>query len=360
MTNLPCRLPAEWEPQDAVLLVWPHEGTDWAENLVALRSLYCQLMELILACDQTTRVVLVVPVGDQDSVFERLRRDVSAYDRVLIQPVRSDDTWARDSGPITVDVAGKLRLQDFVFNGWGNKFSALWDNAMTESLAANGVFGSSQRNAQTLVLEGGAIEVDGAGTLMTTEACLLNRNRNPNLSREQIEAELKVLLGARKINWLSSGYLAGDDTDSHIDTLARLCPNNVIVYVSCDDPDDEHYVQLKAMERELQAFSDADNKPYQLLPLPWPRAIHSSDGHRLPATYANFLIINGSVLVPTYGDVADQVALQQIERAFPNYTVRDLNCRALIEQHGSLHCITMQLPKGLLANNILSAKVGGH
>lgn len=358
MNNIKYRLPAEWEPQDGVLLVWPHAKSDWADNLEAVVALYIELISLILACGNNTRVLLVVPVGEQNTVFARLSRDLTGFDSVedsvVMCPLPSDDTWARDSGPIAVERVDKegVQLQDFVFNGWGNKFSATLDNAITQSLFDCGVFASAVKHqAQHMVLEGGAIESDGKGTLMTTKACLLNPNRNPAMARSQIEAQLHTALGVRKINWLCSGYLAGDDTDSHIDTLARLCPNNVIVYVSCDNPDDEHYLELKAMERELQEFSDADGSAYQLLPLPWPQAIYSSDGHRLPATYANFLIINGTVLVPTYNDRADAQALRQVAKAFPGYQVRGLDCCALIEQHGSLHCITMQLPKGVLAEH---------
>jgi agmatine/peptidylarginine deiminase len=200
------------------------------------------------------------------------------------------------------------------------------------------------------VLEGGSIEVDGRGTLLTTEACLLNPNRNPGLSRAQVEQRLKDAFGVRKINWLKHGHLAGDDTDSHIDTLARLCPDNVIVYVTCDDPDDEHYADLKAMEAELQAMTDVDGQPYRLVPLPWP-GVHLSEreeGGRLPATYANFLIINGAVLVPIYDCLSDEDALAQVAQAFPGYDILGIPCTTLIEQGGSLHCITMQLPEGVI------------
>lgn len=354
MSHIEYRLPAEWEPQDAVLLVWPHANTDWADSLAEVSELYRQLIALILASADDTRVLLVVPIGEKDSVRAQLQLCGMDDERLLIHSAHSDDTWARDSGPLTVEATSadggrQLQLQDFIFNGWGNKFSAQLDNAITQSLCDSGIWGAVQHQVIDMVLEGGAIESDGRGTLMTTDACLLNPNRNPDMTREQIEAQLYLTLGAKKVNWLSSGFLAGDDTDSHIDTLARLCPNNVIVYVSCDDPADEHYAELTSMASELQKFRDVDGKSYQLLPLPWPKAIYSEDGHRLPATYANFLIVNGTVLVPTYGDVADELALAQIAQAFPNYVVRGLDCRVLIEQHGSLHCITMQLPKGALA-----------
>jgi agmatine deiminase len=198
------------------------------------------------------------------------------------------------------------------------------------------------------VLEGGSIETDGKGTLLTTASCLLNPNRNPHLTKEQIEARLKEAFGVRKINWLHHGHLAGDDTDSHIDTLARLCPNNVIVYVACEDPEDEHYAELKKMEAELAEMTDADGQPYKLIPLPWPQAVYNDEDQRLPATYANFLILNEAVLVPIYDCLSDEDALDQISQAFPGYDVLGIPCSTLIEQGGSLHCITMQLPEGVL------------
>ena len=157
------------------------------------------------------------------------------------------------------------------------------------------------------------------------------------------------MLGARRVLWLNHGWLAGDDTDSHIDTLARICPDNTIVYQACDNPLDEHYPELKLMEEELKAFRAPDGAPYRLMPLPWPKARFDDQAHRLPATYANFLVINGAVLVPTYGDREnDQKALACIGQAFPGREIIGINCLPLIEQHGSLHCVTMQLPAGVL------------
>jgi agmatine deiminase len=198
------------------------------------------------------------------------------------------------------------------------------------------------------MLEGGAIESDGAGTILTTTECLLNPNRNPHLQQREIEAQLGQLLGAQHFLWLEHGYLAGDDTDSHIDTLARLCPNDTIAYVFCDDPGDEHYAALQRMAEQLRTFRTADDRPYRLLPLPWPQACYGPSGERLPATYANFLIINGAVLVPTYDCAQDETALKVIAQAFPDRKIIGIDCSPLILQHGSLHCVTMQLPRGVL------------
>ncbi|MBN2162237.1 MAG: agmatine deiminase family protein [Pontiellaceae bacterium] len=313
------RWPAEWEPQDAVLLAWPHENTDWNYVLPEARKTFS---EIIAAIERFQKVILVGP---------------KTFD------VPCNDTWARDFGPITIEQNGQPILLDFTFNGWGGKFAAQHDNRITHNLQRLGAFGSTPVRTIDLVLEGGSIESDGEGTLLTTAECLLNPNRNPHLSREEIEQQLKDELGVHTILWLHHGALAGDDTDAHIDTLARLCPDRTIIYVACDDPDDEHYAGLKAMEAELQAFDG-----YRLLPLPWPKAKCDADGERLPATYANYLVINGAVLVPTYHDDADQAALNVVQKAFPDREIIGIDCRTLILQHGSLHCVTMQLPKGVL------------
>lgn len=313
------RLPAEWESQDAILLVWPHERSDWSPVLAEARH---TVQEIIEAIERFQSVILIRP---------------DAWD------VPTNDTWARDFGPITIEEDGKPVLLDFTFTGWGGKFAAEKDNAVSRKLHAAGAFGATPLRTVDLVLEGGSIESDGQGTLLTTTECLLNPNRNPHLSKEQIEDRLKAELGVSTILWLEHGYLAGDDTDAHIDTLARLCPDKTIVYVACDDPVDEHFGTLKAMEQELEQFAG-----YRLLPLPWPGAKYDSEGHRLPATYANYLVINGAVLVPTYSDPADAQALEVIQEAFADREIIGIDCSTLILQHGSLHCITMQIPEGVI------------
>jgi len=319
MTISSKRWPAEWEPQDAVLLAWPHENTDWSP---VLQQAQVTFSNIIQAIERFQRVILVGP---------------NAYN------LPTNDTWARDFGPITIVENGKPVLLDFTFNGWGGKFPADRDNAVNRSLHKQGTFGITPMRSIDLILEGGSIESDGEGTLLTTAACLLNPNRNPQLSRDQIEQRLKEELGVHTILWLENGALAGDDTDAHIDTLARLCPDKTIVYVACDDPDDEHFEDLKAMELELMELQG-----YRLLPLPWPSAKYDEEGQRLPATYANYLVINGAVLVPTYNDPSDAAALDVVQKAFPGREIIGIDCSTLILQHGSLHCVTMQIPKGVL------------
>ena len=337
------RLPAEWEDQDAVLLAWPHEQTDWAEQLEETQQTFA---EIIRAISRFQRVLLIVP--DKAKACSRLEAAAIDLNRVRLYELPCNDTWARDFGPLTVQTEQGPLLLDFVFNGWGNKFSADLDNQLTRCLTAAGAFGETLLSSSELVLEGGSLESDGAGTLLTTSDCLLEKNRNPLLTRLQIEKELTQHFGAKQILWLEHGALQGDDTDSHIDTLARFAPDNTLVFQGCNDPAEEHYQELKAMQKQLAGFSNLNGESYRLLELPWPQACYDCEGHRLPATYANFLIINGAVLVPTYKDPTDQVALEVIAQAFPHREIIPVDCRVLIEQHGSLHCVTMQLPKGVL------------
>ncbi len=336
------RFPAEWELQSGVMLTWPNPESEWRFRLDRVESLYRTLVRTLV---RYTTVLIASP----PSRINALQHDFSDLPegRLRLIPIASNDAWARDHGPITVVDDQGLCLLDFSFNGWGSKYTYKLDNDITGNLHKAGAFGDIRLSAQALVLEGGSIESDGCGTLMTTSSCLLNPNRNPHLSRADIASQLQQLLGVRKINWLDYGYLAGDDTDSHVDTLARLCPNNTIAYVRCDDPDDEHYAELQAMEAQLRTFTNAEGERYHLVPLPWPKAVYLG-AERLPATYANFLITNGAVVVPMYNDVGDVPAQQILAQIFPGREVVGINCLPLIEQHGSLHCITMQLPAGVL------------
>lgn len=338
------RLPAEWEPQDGVLLAWPHEATDWQPILHEVEPVFAAIAREI-SRHETVAVVARKPAA----VEEQLCSAGAVMTNVRLFAGETNDTWARDFGPITVIEEGSPKLLNFGFNGWGLKFPAYLDNCVTSHLYAAGAFGAVPLETVGLILEGGGIESDGHGTILTTTECLLNPNRNPHLSRQQIEAELHRLLGAERLLWLENGYLAGDDTDSHVDTLARLCPDDTILHVACPDRDDEHFASLEAMVDELASFRTPAGAPYRLLPLPWPEACHDAVGERLPATYANFLIINGAVLVPTYRDPGDGAALATIRQAFPGREVIGIDCLPLIQQHGSLHCVTMQLPKGTLA-----------
>jgi len=337
------RLPAEWEEQDGILIAWPHRLTDWEPVLAEVEPVFAAI---IAACSRHERVLVLVP--GKETVVQHLRNAGANMDKIDIIEIPTNDTWARDFGPITVfEPAGPLML-DYGFNGWGLKFPADLDNRINSLLSAAGVFRPPMQT-MGLILEGGSIESDGNGTLLTTKECLLSPNRNPHLSMEQIETALAEQLGAEHFLWLANGYLAGDDTDSHIDTLARLCPDDTILHVSCDDPADEHFAAICAMQAELENFRTRSGHSFRLIPLPWPAPCFGPEGERLPATYANFLVLNGAVLVPTYNDKNDSAALAAVQQAFPSRSIIGIDCRPLIMQHGSLHCITMQLPKGTLS-----------
>lgn len=338
------RLPAEWEIQDGVLMAWPHEGTDWAYMLDDVRPVFVDIIRNITRFE---RLLLTAP--DAASAADYLGKVGVDLTRVTICEIPNNDTWSRDFGPVTVIYNNKPTLMDFGFNGWGLKFPAYHDNLISKRLKQKGLL-LPNLNTIGLIMEGGSIESDGLGTILTTAECLLSPNRNPQLDKGEVEQALASLVGAKRVLWLHHGSLAGDDTDSHIDTLARICPDNKIVYQSCDNPLDEHFEPLKLMEGELKAFTAPDGTPYNLVPLPLPRARFDEQAHRLPATYANFLIINGAVLVPTYRDPEnDRTALERIALAFPGRETIAIDCLPLLEQHGSLHCVTMQLPQGVLA-----------
>lgn len=337
------RLPAEWEPQLGVLLAFPHQDSDWFPYLSDARETFAAIIREISFREK----VFLVVSPENSHVTAFLEERGVAMDRVTLIPIPTNDTWARDFGPITVEGEGGLLFLDFFFNGWGLKFPADRDNLVTGRLLEQGVF-QTPRKIMGMALEGGGIESDGQGTILTTAECLLSPNRNPHLSREETEAAVKAAFGADRVLWLEHGYLAGDDTDSHIDTLARLCDPQTICYVQCTDREDEHYEELAVMEKELRAFRTASGEPYRLIPLPMAQPAFDDEGLRLPATYANFLILNGAVLVPTYNDPGDALALERIGEAFPDREIVGVDCRTLILQHGSLHCVTMQLPASVM------------
>ncbi|MDH5181888.1 MAG: agmatine deiminase family protein [Gammaproteobacteria bacterium] len=339
-------LPAEWYPQSGVMLTWPHPYGDWAPWLNQVEQVYLDLSRAITRSEQ----LLVVCFDDQHQRHIRtiLNRAGIALDRVVFRNLPSNDSWARDHGPITILADGKPRLMDFGFNGWGQKYAATLDDLLSLRLYAEKTFADIDIESSGLILEGGSIDSDGQGTLLTTENCLLTPTRNPHLDKAAIEQILHDLLGVDRVLWLAEGELRGDDTDSHIDMLARFCDPATIAYTACENPADEHYAGLARMQAELEKLTDRNGKPYKLIPLPIPDPIYNAEGDRLPGSYANFLIINKQVLVPTYRDKRDQTALHRLRECFPNHEVVGIDCQPLIEQFGSLHCITMQLPQGVL------------
>ena len=338
---------AEWDKQDGVIIAWPHAGTDWAYMLDDVTACYVEISHAILN-DADERLVIVAP--DASEVHDVLGDSVD-WQRIDIVELPTNDTWVRDYGPIAVWRDGRAVLTDFTFNAWGMKFAADCDNLVTSRLNERGLFSMPLLNCRDLVLEGGSIETDGNGAVMTTTCCLTAPNRNDALERGQLERILLERLGCIKMLWLDHGELAGDDTDGHIDTLARFAPGGIILYTGCDDPADEHFESLMSMENQLKQFTDTDGNHYHLIKLPLPDAIHDEIS-RLPATYANFLVTNHQVLIPLYGQPEKDIeACRLIGEAFPGRKVTGIDCRPLICQHGSLHCGTMQLPAGSLTTN---------
>lgn len=338
----------EWTPLDAVMITWPYEGSDWTPWLAEVDRCYQGLLAAITR--HTRALVLCHPVIELDALVERCRTAGVDTGLCRFEVIEVNDTWVRDYGPISVlNGQGQLELLDFRFNAWGGKYQANADDAVNAELARRGVLVAPVVRAE-FVLEGGAIDSDGTGSLLTTEHCLMQSTRNPGLSRDEVEGRLREFLGVRQVHWLQSGHLAGDDTDSHVDTLARFCGADTIVHASCDNPDDPHFEPLQAMQAELLQLRSLDGKPYRLLPLPMPAPVFSPEGERLPATYANFLVVNDAVLMPTYGCPQDEAALATLDAAFPNYVIEPVDCAVLVQQFGSLHCATMQLPRGAYAH----------
>lgn len=339
--------PAEWAPQSAVMLTWPHAGTDWAPDLEETDACFLRIAaavtrheSLIVACPDTAFAARLP---------ERITEAGGHGARVHAFVAAANDTWARDHGPLSVVRNGHTVLLDFAFNGWGGKYPAELDNQVTAALQRQGAYGDTPVETVPLVMEGGSLESDGEGTLLTTSRCLLTPTRNPGLGRAALEHALQNYLGAQRVLWLEHGGLEGDDTDGHIDTLARFCNPELIAYQACNDRDDPHYAELAAMRDELESLRRPDGQPYRLAALPWPQPQYDRHGQRLPATYANFLIINDAVLMPGYDDPADAQAQTVLAECFPGRTVEVLDCRPLIRGFGSLHCVTMQLPAGVVA-----------
>lgn len=333
-------LPAEWAPQTAVMLTWPREDGDFAKSFAAVEQNFILLAQGI----SRFQPLWINREHEPEKLRQRLLDAGVPAERLTVFAVPSDDVWARDHGPITVLRNGRGLHLDFTFNGWGGKFESARDNRITREMDALKAF-SHPVETVDFVLEGGGIESDGGGTLLTTERCLLASTRNPTMNREQIEDLLKRQLGLRRVLWLKRGDMLGDDTDGHIDTVARFCDPATIAYQACEDRNDAHFEELRAMAEELAAFRTDFDRPYKLVPLPLPAPIHDDTGRRLPAGYANFLILNNAVLVPIYADANDGEALNRLRPCFPGRHVIGVDCRALIEQYGSLHCVTMQIPK---------------
>lgn len=336
-------MPAEWEHQSAIQLTWPHSGTDWNEYLAEINETYAEMAETITRYE---KLIVVSPEGESVKKLLAQRLNTERMERITFHECPTNDTWARDHGFITLKdkLDNKARkLLDFQFNGWGGKFEASLDNKINQSLHAASFVGGEYSDNNDFILEGGSIESDGKGTILTTTCCLCAPHRNQPLTQIQIEAELKKRLYAQRIIWIDHGRLTGDDTDGHIDTLVRIVPNDTLIYVGCDNPQDEQYAELRLMEEQLKTLRTIEGKPYRLLRLPMPQAMFY-DNERLPATYANFIVINNAVIYPTYNQPEnDTKAEETLKQAFPERELIGIDSSIVVRQHGSLHCCSMQL-----------------
>lgn len=345
-----CRLPAEWERQAGVMLTWPHPATDWHGCLDQVEPVFARIGAAIA---QREKLLVVAQDGRHAKHIQTLLQQAGApADKLRFAGAPADDTWARDHGPLTCLATQGAELHSFIFNGWGEKFDADQDNAISLNLQRSGCFGDADFHSHPLVLEGGALETDGQGVLLATRHSVITDSRNPGRDQAAIERALEQTLGLDRFLWLDHGAISGDDTDGHIDTLARFADADTILHVTASD-DDPDQPGLQAMADELAALRTRDGRPYRLIALP-PAGIHrDAAGRRLPATYANFLIINDAVLLPVYGVAEDEQATAIMAAAFPGHEIVCIDCRAIIAQNGSLHCLTMQFPAPLTLQSCL-------
>lgn len=342
------RVIAEFEPTQAIMLTWPHDATQWGEQLeaaqrcIATIGAWCSSQCDVIVCahDLATEALATSQLDHACQTNTQAQRQ-----RITVYRVPSNNIWVRDHGPIAVrDNNGRVRLLNFDFNGWGGKYPHAWDNAITDTLDVLGAFGVNVPHNIPFVLEGGAIDSDGCGNIITTSSCLLNGNRNRYQHKEDVETALNQWLGPHQYIWIDQGAILGDDTDGHIDTLVRFLRASVVAYQQCEDPKNPNYAALQALEEELWKKMWFGRR----IPLPMPQPIFNEAGEQLPATYVNYLICNDLVLVPTYNDPADEIAIQRMQDELADHHVIGVDCRAIIHEFGSLHCATMQLPVGAI------------
>ena len=338
------RLPAEWEQQRALLLTWPHEHGLWGDILAKTEQVFIQIASI--TSQHQPVIISCYDSAHPQHILHALQNTSAQLTNITYYIIPSNDSWVRDHGPISVQVNGQMELAKFAFNAWGAKYKYELDNQIVNELAKQRAFGDTTLHPYSWILEGGSLETDGQGTLLTTESCLLNPNRNPELSREQIEQRLHEDLGISRVLWIKNSLLTGDDTDGHIDMLARFTAPHTICYTTTYENGIDAQ-SLKAMEAELRALRTVEGEPYHLIPLPAIQPKFSAPGdqvaEQMPASYANFLIINDAVIVPTYDDESDAVALKCLQTCFPGRKVYGVNSLALIHMHGSVHCSTMNI-----------------
>ena len=343
--SLGFRMPAEWEPHEATWIAWPHEKTDWPGKFAPIQWIYGEIVRHL------SRVEKVHILVEDDDAGQRVRRILKRcganLDAVRLFPIPTDRSWTRDFCPIFVRNAdGGRALLNWRFNGWAKYENSQNDDAVTATVAPQLElpFWSPEWNSQRVVLEGGSIDVNGAGTILTTEECLLSdvQARNPALSRQDMEQIFAEYLGARHTLWLRNG-IAGDDTHGHVDDLARFTDARTVVIATEQNTSDVNYQPLQENLAILREMKDQDGEPLRVETLPMPEPVYF-DGQRLPASYANFYIANRTVLVPTFNDANDRVALNKLAELFPTRSVVGIGCTDLVLGLGTLHCMTQQQP----------------
>jgi agmatine/peptidylarginine deiminase len=331
----------EWTSQRAILLTWPHANTDWAPDLSGITQDYTALVRAIIYFEPV--VILAYDDDHAAMITQHLKRE-RIFDPTLITVISipTNDVWIRDYGPLTAkDSQGQLTYLNFQFNAWGGKYNAVKDNAVCSALIQHGIIDSQHYQTHEFVLEGGSIDLNDELLLLTTDACLLSPTRNPGLTQTEIEQILCERLGIKAVLWLHSGSLIGDDTDSHVDMLARYIPGGLLCYTACVNKDDRNYPALQSLTEEIAQLP----LPGEKIPLFMPKPIYNPQGQQLPASYANFLWVNGGLLVPQYNDLqADTAAIGQLNEIVSNRKIVGVPCLHLVSQFGSLHCATMQLP----------------
>lgn len=329
------RWPAEWEEHAATWLAWPHNRNTWPDKFDPVPEQFAMLVKTIARFEPVH-----VLAGGPDVMADAMRL-IGGVSNVVLEDIATNDAWTRDHGPMFLVHPADARqaLVDWKYNAWGGKYPPFdLDDAVPQRIAQKY---DCRRFAADIVLEGGAVDGNGAGTIMTTTTCLLNPNRNGEVSRSQMEQYLARYCGARKVLWLEGGDMAGDDTDGHIDQLARFVAPSTVVCALTEDNTDNNFRALQLNFRQLQSMTDQDGRPLTVVPLWMPQPMYFQQ-QRLPASYCNFYIINGAVLVPQFGDAADARAVQTLARLFPGREVIGLPALDLVWGLGAFHCLTQQ------------------
>ncbi|WP_144584334.1 agmatine deiminase family protein [Campylobacter coli] len=318
----------EWSEQEYLMLSLPHEKSDWKPYLGEIIQAY---KEFVKVTSEFQKVLLIAPNKSDFAPFENMTN-------VEFFICDTNDTWIRDFGAIDILEDNHLKALDFTFNAWGNKFQSELDNEVNSKLFKEKF--NEKLTKIDFILEGGSIDFNGEGVMLTSSNCLLNENRNSHLDKSQIEAKLKEIFGLKQIIWLENGFIKGDDTDHHIDTLARFIDKNTIAYSICEDEKDEHYIPLQKMKKELEATG------FNLVELPLPKPLYY-EGRRLGATYANFVFVNDALIMPFYKDENDEIIRQRLAKALPKRKIIGVDARVFLRQNGSLHCSCQNRFKGL-------------